>query len=124
MAYFCQNRLAIVLKQAAQSCKTVVFRWRNRAIYSLEKQPTWYALPEIAFSLFTASQILFSARVFFDHMLCHRRDPNRWADIYNGKRLTTGRTIYGSRRGKEKSGGARRKISGHPFSFVQSCILV
>ena len=104
MAYFCQNRLAIVLKQAAQSCKTVLFRWRNRAIYSLEKQPTWYALPEIAFSLFTASQILFSARVFFDHMLCHRRDPNRWADIYNGKRLTTGRTIYGSRRGKEKSG--------------------
>ena len=54
--------LAIVLKQAAQSCKTVVFRWRNRAIYSLEKQPTWYALPEIAFSLFTASQILFPAR--------------------------------------------------------------
>ena len=55
-------------------------------------------------SRFTASQILFSARVFFDHMLCHRRDPNRWADIYNGKRLTTGRTIYGSRREKEKSG--------------------
>ena len=64
MAYFCQNRLAIVLKQAAQSCKTVVFRWRNRAIYSLEKQPLWFALPETPFSLFTASQILFPARWF------------------------------------------------------------
>ena len=104
MAYFCQNRLAIVLKQAAQSCKTVVFRWRNRAIYSLEKQSSWYALLETAFSLFTASQILFSARGVFDHSLCHRRDWNRRADIYNGKRLTTGRTIYGSRRGKEKRG--------------------
>ena len=90
-------------KIAAQSCKIVLLRWRNRAIYSLEKQPTRYALPETAFSLFTASQILFSARVIFDHSLCHRRDLNRWADIYNGKRLTTIRTIYGSQRAGGKN---------------------
>ena len=64
-------------------------------------QPTQFGLPETAFSLFTASQILFSARVVIDHMLCNRRVRKRRADIYNGKRVTTIRTIYGSRRGKE-----------------------
>ena len=66
-------------------------------------QPTWYGPPKIAFSLFTASQILFSARMVFDHMLCHRRIRKKRADIYNGKRVTTIRTIYESRRAGGKN---------------------